>query len=95
MRYYILACLYVHFTSALSFFSFLTFSFCLRIWKDDIKNEKFVIVTRYLLLLRGGDQTALSRGLMTRGEMLPWLDIRGVDTVLNSSSMTDTVASGW
>jgi hypothetical protein len=54
MRYYILACLYVHFTSALSFFSFLTFSFCLRIWKDDIKNEKFVIVTRYLLLLRGG-----------------------------------------
>ena len=92
MRYYILAYLYVHFTSALSF---LTISFCLRISKDNIKNEKFVIVTRYLLLLGGGEQTAHSRGLMTRGEMLPWLDIRGVDTVLNSSSMTDTVASGW
>ena len=51
MRYYILAYLYVHFTSALSF---LTISFCLRISKDNIKNEKFVIVTRYLLLLGGG-----------------------------------------
>lgn len=40
------------------------------------------------------DQTALSRGLTARGEMLPVLDMSGVDTVLNSSSMTDTVASG-